>query len=480
MTVTTGARSRVADIPIPLVGPSNEGISRKADCQRTINLYPAKIEREGEKARWHLQSCPGLSEFCDVVYTKIRGVYEFEGRPFVCAREQIIEIYENGAQRVFVGLGTVRGRVCFADLNDLFVVGDGTGFFAINLTSLTIGAVANVPAGRFCRQFNQRMLYLERGSGRIYFSDLNDPLTVDPPSFFTAENQPDDAVTFHVTEDQIWIFGTKTIEVWYNSGDADNPFERVPGGVIHTGVLSEDTVARVDNSFFFVEQSEHGKGIVRRTNGFTPVRVSTAAVERFTESATNLSAYTYGEQGRLFYVLNADEGTWVYDLKDQEWHERAFLNVNTGELERGRPEHHVFAFGKHLVTDYESGKVYEQSLSHFDHAGTPMVRRRVTGGIRLSDRAVTVDEVSIGVSTGVGLTVGQGSDPKLMFRYSRDGGNVWSNELSRTIGRIGEYDTRVKINSLGLGFDWAFEISVSDPVPLVFVDAEARVRVGRR
>ena len=480
------------DIPIPLVGPSNPGLHPSADSQRSINLYPVRIEREGEKARWHLVGTPGLALFCTLAAAPIRGLHVLRGRLFAVAGPQLIEIYPDATTRLWGAIGSVRGRVSMAELGDELVIGDGTGFSAFSLATGQITAIAAAPIGRHCVAFNQRLLYVERGSGRVYYSEPLDAAAIPALNFFTAENRPDDLLTAVATEDQVWLFGQDTIEIWYDSGDADAPFQRIAGGVVHAGLLAEDSALRADNSLFWVEKDGQGRGIVRRSQGFTPIRVSTAAVERFTAGASALAAYTYQEQGHIFYVLNAPPdrgpgqagsgtgGTWVYDVKEQEWHERAWVNPASGEFERARPELHAFAYGRHLVADHSDGRVYEQSLSLYDDAGTPLVARRITPHAGAEGRAMTVDELWVDLAAGTGLATGQGAAPKAMLRYSTDGGRNWSNELHRPLGRIGETSARARWHSLGLGRDWVFELSLSDPVPRVLLGARAKVRVGRR
>lgn len=469
----------MAEIPIPLVGPSNEGIHPKADCQRTINLYPVKIEREGEKSRWHLVGTPGTVEFADVT-NLVRGKYVYDARLFVVSGNALLELYSDGTTANWGTIGSIRGKVTIAELNGTLVIGDGSGFYSTDLSSTTISVITDAPTGRHCESFKGRIHYLEDGSGRVFYSDLNDATTIDPLNFYTAENKPDDVLTIRATEDQIWLFGTDTIEPWYASGDATDPFLPVPGGVIHAGVLAADTVVRVDNSFFWVEKDAHGQGIVRRSQGFTPLRVSTSAVERFTDSATNLTAYSYQEQGHTHVMLNADEGTWGFDLKENEWHERAWLNQATGELERQRAEIHAFAFGKHLVSDYETGQIFEQSMSYYSDDGTPLVARRLSASTDADGRSITMDEFEMSMATGVGLSTGQGSAPLAMLRYSTDGGQTFSSELHREIGAIGKTQSRVCWTRLGVGRDWAFEVSISDPIPRVIAGAWARATVGGR
>lgn len=468
------------DISIPLVGPSNTGIHPKADCQRSINLYPVKIEREGERVRWHLQGTPGKATFATLSYSPIRGEYTFRSRPFVIAGAYLIELYEDGTTYSWGAIGSIRGRVSMCELGDDLVIGDGAGFYAFNLLTGLITAITDAPRGRWCIAFDQRVLYLERDSGRVFYSELNDATDIPGLNFFTAENKPDDALALIATEDQIWIPGEDGTEVWYDAGDEDNPYQRIPGGLLPVGLQAEDTLQYLDSAIWMVGKNKDGRGIVWRNSGFNFQKVSTAAVERFAENATNLSAYGYQEQGESFYVISADEGTWAFGIRAGEWHERSHLNQANGDFERDRAEIHAFAFGKHLVSDYEDGIIYEQSLGYYADASTPLVARRITAHTDADGRALTIDELWVDCATGVGLITGQGSDPQMMLRYSIDGGQNWSNELSRDMGAIGVTQARCRWHSLGLGRDWAFEVSISDPVPRVLLQAKARVRVGRR
>jgi hypothetical protein len=77
---------------------------------------------------------------------------------------------------------------------------------------------------------------------------------------------------------------------------------------------------------------------------------------------------------------------------------------------------------------------------------------------------LTVDELRFFFETGVGLTSGQGSDPQIMLRYSKDGGKTWSAERTADLGPKGEYRTRVVFREFGQAEDFVFEIAMTDPV----------------
>jgi hypothetical protein len=79
---------------------------------------------------------------------------------------------------------------------------------------------------------------------------------------------------------------------------------------------------------------------------------------------------------------------------------------------------------------------------------------------------------------GVGLATGQGSDPMVMVRLSRDGGHTWGEPMRMSAGRMGEYTTRVIARRLGQARDTVFEVTVSDPVAWSLVNAWLDLEAG--
>jgi hypothetical protein len=462
---------------LTLVGPSNQGISAKVDSQRSVNWYPVKPEREGEKV--HLRGRPGLDLLCTLPRTKFRGDLEFDGRAFYVFGSRIYEVYSNGTYREWGRIASVEGKVKMAMLLNVIVIGDGSGFYALDLDAGTVEVIVDAPRGRFCVFFNQRILY-QGENGQVFYSELNDPTNIPGLNFFTAESLPDEIVAITTAEETIYLHGEDSTETWYDSGDVDNPFARISGGVNYSGCLHPDTAMRLDNSAWWVEKDANGAGIVRRVQGTTPMRVSTSAVERFLRTASNVSAHSYQEDGETFYVLNADQGTWAFGLKSQEWAERAWLNRNTGEQERARPESHLYALGQHLVADYENGNVYIQSLDYHSDNGQEIRRTRVSAHQNTDGKQIIIDELYLDFATGVGLDgAGQGTNPQVMLRVSKDGAS-FGRERKAPLGRIGQFKNRVRFHRLGKGTDWLLEISVSDPVLSVLMGGDVNARVGVR
>lgn len=393
-------KSNYETIRVPVVGPSTKGVTQKLGSERSINFYPVKPEREGEP--WVLRGRPGLTDYATVPNFPIRGVGIHQDRYFFVGRQYVYSIESDEALTEWGRIGTVTGRITMAGLLDTLVVGDGQKYYAMPIETGLVAEIADAPKGRFCVPFGNRMLY-QGENGQVYYSELLDPTNIPGLNFFTAESLPDDIQAMATTEDRLWLIGKDSSEPWYDSGDNDNPFQRIPGGTIYIGTDWPDTVLRLDNSIWLVGRDKEGTGIVWRFNGSQPMRVSTSAVERFTAAATNLSAHSYQEEGSTFYILNDDAGTWAFDIKTGEWAERAWLNRETGIQERARPETHAYVYGKHLVTDYALGKVYRQGLDLHDDAGQEIRRTRITPRLSFGGRNVIISELWLDFATGVGL-----------------------------------------------------------------------------
>lgn len=466
---------------LSIIGPSNRGPHPKLDSQRSINWYLVKPEAEGQP--WTLEGRPGLEELSTLPRAPIRGWYVHKDRLFVVAKERVYEIFEDGTPTEWGRIATATGRVVMTGLLDTIVIGDGTGYSALDLDTGTVAPVTAAPRGTFCVTFDLRVLY-QGENGEVFYSEVNDPTNIPGANFFTAESLPADLQAIATTEGQIWLISTDGTEIWYDSGDTDTPIQRVQGGVIYTGTILPFTVMRLDGSIWMVGKNKDGANLVLRSNGLQFARVSTSAVERWLKRAGEVTAFSYQEEGHTFYCLNSldltGEPSWAMDLATGEWAERAWLNPSGGVQERQRAEFHAFCYGIHLVGDYENGKIYRQGLDvRLD--GTEEIRRtRISPHLDSNGRALIIDELFLDFATGVGLDgSGQGTDPEVMLRCARDGA-AFGTEMTASIGRIGEYWAQARFWRLGMGRDWVLEISVSDPVFSGLKGADMKSRVGKR
>jgi hypothetical protein len=217
-------------------------------------------------------------------------------------------------------------------------------------------------------------VFNEPNSQRLWITQLLDGQSIDPLDFASAEGSPDGLVSVLVDHREAWLFGTNSVEVWYNSGGADFPLSPVQGAFNEVGCIAAYSVAKLDNGIFWLGADARGRGVVYRANGYTAQRISTHAVEWQIQQYGNLSdaiAYTYQQDGHAFYVLifPSANTTWVYDVASSLWHERAaFIN---GSFTRHRSNCQMSFSNKIVVGDHELGNIYAFNLDVFSDAGQP-------------------------------------------------------------------------------------------------------------
>jgi hypothetical protein len=323
------------------------------------------------------------------------------------------------------------------------------------------------------------------GTNKFYVSDLKG-FNIDTLSFTSAEGAPDVIVGLISNQRDLWVFGERSIEVYTNTGNADFPFERIPGGFLEVGCAAGYSVAKIDGTILWLGRSNEGQGQVFAARGMTPQRVSTHAIEQAIASYSNPStatAYTYESKGHKFYVLNFDEATWVYDLSTGLWHERAY--TSEGNLVRHRAGTCAYSSkaGVHLVGDHQNNKLYVMRDGYYLDDEDPITRLRSTPHVSSGLDRVFCPKFQVDMDVGVGLDGGgQGSDPQVMLDWSDDGGHTWSSEiwaaLGRVIGGIGEFKTRVIWRRLGSFRDRIFRLKVTDPVKVTLLSAEIDVEKG--
>lgn len=109
--------------------------------------------------------------------------------------------------------------------------------------------------------------------GRFYWIEPGET-TVDPLNFATAERSPDGVFGVEVFQDQFWLPGESTTEVWYVTGEPTAPMARLQGVVFDRGSW-ENTATKIHEQMMVVDAD----GGVFLIQGGAPQRVSTPDIE---------------------------------------------------------------------------------------------------------------------------------------------------------------------------------------------------------
>jgi hypothetical protein len=367
----------------PILGSAYVARSINAADNRLVNLFPEAIPDGGKEAGF-LNRAPGLQFLQTVGTGPIRALWAHQtnGSDFyVVSGIQVFKLTSTSATPQLLGTVSGTGPVSIAD-------NGATIFFACNGPSYTYFEPTgefnqitdeNFPGAVTVAYIDNLFVFNEPNSQRIYSVDTVDPVTATYiyPLVFSAtdvssaDGSPDGVVAINVDHRQMWVFGTDSVEVWYNAGLKDFPLTPIQGAFNEIGCVAAFSVAKLDNALFWLGTDARGQGIVYKNNGYSGVRVSTHAIEYAIAQYGNISdavAYTYQQEGHAFYVLNFPSAskTWVYDVSVQAWHERA--SGNEGQY-RHRSNCQCNFGGTIIVGDFENGNIYAFDLDVYADNG---------------------------------------------------------------------------------------------------------------
>jgi hypothetical protein len=320
------------------------------------------------------------------------------------------------------------------------------------------------------------------GSKQFNISAINDGRTWDALDFATKEGYPDNINRVIADHETLWVMGKETIELWRNTGNADFPLQRDPGGFIQRGLSAARSACRVAGGLAWlsadtaVPGSSTGSVSAWFAVGSQPQRISTHAAEQAWRNMTFTSdavAYSYEDRGHQFWVINFPSGnqTWVYDFTTKLWHRRAYGSA----MDRHKGGYHAACFGRHLIGDYSTGAVYEMSETIYDDAGTPIERLRTAPTVadQSENDLVFYHRFELVMRTG------DVANPSVTLKWSNDGGTNWSNAHTITAGALNDTIKRVIWRRLGRSRDRVFSVRFNAAIPVRLIDAYIEVTKGK-
>lgn len=504
----------------PFVAGSYEARSTNFDCQRTVNLY-AEMSGSGlSKTIAMLVGTPGTVRWSnDFTLEPVRagGMLRFSSSIMIAVGATQVVKYDasaNGTRLGYINFGM--GPVSMASNGTVIMLVTGPDGYFIDPVLGTITQIVD-PAfvGADKVDFiNGYFVFNKRGTQQYQWIGPYSTV-IDPLAFASAEGAPDLLVSLIVDHEQVLLIGETTAEFHAPSGDADQPFQPVQGAQIEQGCAAAFSVAKITDgtgagTVLWLTRNEAGQGMVVRTAGYQPLRISNHAVEFAIASYGDVSdaiAYTYQQEGHNFYMLtfpSADK-TWCYDLATELWHERMSTDVLDGAGQPGswtnhrhRSNCHVFFAGKNLIGDFETGEILYFDLNRYSDnqlqdpaevsIGYPIIAIRQCPHLAVGDAWQVFWELWIDMETGVGLNDNKtfidgsaaGKDPMLLLEWSDDGGKSFPNSRLIPIGKIGETKTRALARRLGKSRDRVFRASLSAPVKRAFLDAGVRTSIEAR
>ena len=467
----------MASINIPLVGQSYQSRSVPLSAQVTRNLYPEPVAAGLSPSA--LLCWPGAKAFSIGGATN-RGMYNKEWLGYVWTVEGTSLKKTNSAgTKTKVGTIAGAGRCVFAGASFYLYIVTGGLVYRTDGTTVSQVTDADLEAPNSAAFLNSQLIY-DGDAGRFCVSDAGDGSSIDGLNYATAESSADDLTRVYTFQESLILFGTDSIEQWYNSGVGNPPFDRFQGSLRAVGIAGVHCATNTDKAVYFLGSDR----TIYRLEGYEPVQVSTIAINNAIESYATVSdcfAFALKLQGQSVVVFSFPTAskTWAYSESFAMWFELSSGVSGGRHIANG----YCYAFGKHLIADYRSGNIYQWDLATFTDYGAEIVRERVTQPLYSellgpAGKIIFWSRLELIINSGNGLATGQGSAPQVMMSYSDDMGLTWSNEVWTSAGALGAYQWRVEWYSLGAAIGRIYKFRLTDPIEFNLFRLTADVEIG--
>ncbi len=440
--------------------------------ERVLNAY-VEAQPATAKKQAAVFGHPGIGTFTTCGAGPIRGMRDLKDLAYAVSGQYLYSIDSLGVTAI-VGAGiSGYGNVSMSDNGIEVAIANGVNGYTYNTLTSAFVQIADTdfsPAATVT-EIDGYLAFPKDGTNQWFISDLLDGQTYDPLLYSSAESNSDRVKAVHNTYGNAAIVGERTIEFFSDTGSIDFPFQRINGATIERGTSAPLAWCEDDNSHFFLGDDR----VFYRLAGSQISAISTHAISKEWESYATISdafafVVAYGQHKFVNLTFPIEGKTWAFDISNPVWHERTSYDPSGMEV-RWRVSCALAKFQKVLVGDSNSGTIGYLDPVLYTEFGEPMILEMISPIIDGKGLTGFMPEFQLDLQTGVGITVGQGSDPQVMMQYSDDGGHSWSSERWRSMRAIGVYGMRVRWTGLGSFKQRMLKIRISDPVKRVIIGA---------
>lgn len=461
---------------VPIFGLGNQARSPFLSTVDRLNCIVESVDN-GRQAQ-ALLGLPGLVRHADVGETPPRNLFVRKGELtfYLAVGSNVMAIAPNGTFTTLATLTTDSGPVWMADNGLQLFINDGvTPIIYTYATGLPSSIPTPYQDGARGAVFLQGRFWVYTisgpNAGRCYASDLYNGLSWPALNFITPSAKPTDIVGIDRYADDLVIRGKSSIE-WFSGTPTSisGALGVQPSAPANTelGSVAERGSAHVGQRFFFVGEADGAAGLYEM-DGYKigdPISTPLVAEELSARSAANAicTGYTVNAHQIVQVTIPADTRaaalTWIYDATTGQWSRRS---------SQERPYYRgLFAAGttsKVFITDAFTGALHRMDETVYTEDGEFMEYGVMSAHLLKEGDGFVVDGCQIDCETGVGNPIPPGDDPHAILQISKDGGRTWCMERYLTLGKQGHYRMRATDSQFGWARDWAFRLSITDPVP---------------
>lgn len=461
---------------IPLILPGNQGFLPK-------NFHYTHEWTNGMPA---LEGTPAVSSWLDLSGTysyEVRAIREVRGILYALIEDKLYKITASDTYSIVGTVSNPTGDAVMVDNGtEIMVCQLGVNSYNYTIATETLTLLTVLPAFSSLTYQDGWAIGSSIDTELFYINETAYSFaTWGALDYEYADRLPDLLTAGHVLDGELWLFGTKSIEVYQNTGNASFPWEKIQG-VDHTiGTDARLCVALLDNSLFF--KDNHNQ--VRRTAGYQTTIISTEQIERAIadiETVSDARGFDIHYKGSWWYVLTFPSGnkTFIYDitasakLQGHVWYQW----TSFPDQGRHRINCHTVFNRDNLIGDHSQAIIWKLDSSVYHDNGEEIHSEYTFPKIPDGGTRMTGANFELDMKMGVGLindlaAPASGSDPQVMISYSDDGGQSFKSERFSSMGKMGEATHRIKRFSMGMTrrHGRIMRVKITDPVERVIQSA---------
>ena len=476
---------------VPLQLPIQYGIERDVliNSSNLINIYAVPEEQTTSKNVYLYAS--GFESPSSVGSDPIRAQFVYKGIQYLVSG---ISVYKRDSLGVVTFIGNISAGAGYVGITAnqtqiIFVDGSNGYIFDINTSTFTQIVFGFPITPVDVEMLDNYFIVINGGTQQFFVSAVGDGLTWDELKTANFQSTPDTLVAVFALKRRLYLFGTQSIESWYDAGGTPFPLVRDNNALFEHGCISPSTIKEGFEVMLYLSSNANGAPAVMLVEGAAnPRKVSTPPIDFFLQNADDISqsdAILYKENGFTFYQISfsVDDVTLVYVLETNRWH--------TLELRNGKRHpaiSHSFSYGKHWIGVSDDNFLYELSYKFFTYRGDLIRCFIITPPLYAeNNNRIRVDNLYLEMATGLpGITlpiqyanpqandlVITNEEPYVIISVSRDGGRTYGNGRRLDMGSIGQFIRIMQLRRLGCykGRRVTFKIEFPFKIPFILIGA---------
>ena len=412
---------------------------------------------------------PGFTAYStSAIETPVQGIFwsEFLGFWILVGNGKLYKMTTGGVISAITGATTndhnparftENGTVVYVTTGQKMLTTDGS-------TAAEVADVAAPTATTHLGWIDGHILANQANSKFFWWSDVDTYLWNENNSE-SVDADIDKLVALGTSYRELMLVGTRSTEIWYNTGETPGTFQRMDGAYIERGISAPYSLIFEDNTFFWLDQERNFIRLEGRNPKIVSLPVSSILAGLSDVSDLNASRFQY--QNRRFILLSSRSNniSLLYDITKDAWYQWGIWDDEMSDY--GWWPVHSIGFSPSTNTYvmlHNDGKAYTLGgnasdarfclrSAHISH-GTFNWKLCLSLTLRMKRGYLTTTPQSV-----------------LRVRWRDQGEQTWGNWHTVSLGDLGDYNNVAILWRCGRYRTRQYEFVQTDANPFAFVAA---------